>query len=66
MYESRGIEPPPLDDYFDYVLRHHEEELTSEEVAAEARFQRRTDEVRLSYAEEPGAVLEEIVERLRG
>jgi hypothetical protein len=60
------LEPPSLDDYFDHVLRHHEEELTSEEVAAEARFQRRVDEARLLHAEDPGAVLEEIVERLRG
>ena len=60
------LTPPPLDDYFDFVLRHHEAELTAEQVAAEARFQRRTDEARLAYAEDPGAVLEEIVERLRG
>jgi len=60
------LEPPPLDDYFDYVLRHQEDELTAEQVALEARFLRHVDQVRINNADDPAVALEEAIARLQG
>jgi hypothetical protein len=59
-----SYEPPPIDVYYDHVVRHLEDELTQEQIAQEARFRYEVDRVRLRQAEDPEAVLATILAEL--
>ena len=59
-----SYEPPAIEAYYDFVVRHLEQELTQEQIAEEAKFRFEADRVRLRHAEDPEAVLGAILAEL--
>lgn len=61
---NQSYDPPAIEAYYDFVVRHLEAELTQEQIAHEAKFRYEADRVRLRHAEDPEAVLASILDEL--